>query len=89
MSESSERKNRPSCGESILAVAKKYRFCGAYFDDELRRANMPSTSHVERMLVPVDRPLSAIASGFLALFGVIPLCGLPFSMGPSSRASWR
>ncbi len=81
MSESSERKNCPSCGESILAVAKKCRFCGEYFDEELRRANMPSTSHAERMLVPVGRPISAIASGYLALFGVIPLCGLPFSIG--------
>jgi len=81
MSESSEKKNCPSCGESIMAVAKKCRFCGEYFDEELRRANTPSTSHVERMLVPVGRPISAIASGYLALFGVIPMCGLPFSIG--------
>ncbi len=81
MSESSERKNCPSCGESILAVAMKCRFCGEYFDEELRRANMPSTSHAERMLLPVGRPISAIASGYLALFGVVPLCGLPFSIG--------
>jgi hypothetical protein len=81
MSESSERKNCPSCGESILAVAKKCRFCGEYFDEELRRANMPSASPVERMLLPVGRPISAIASGYLALFGIIPLCGLPFSIG--------
>jgi hypothetical protein len=81
MSESSERKNCPSCGESIMAVAKKCRFCGTYFDEELRRANLPSTSHVERMLMPVGRPISAIASGYLALFGVIPVFGLPFSIG--------
>ncbi len=81
MSESSERKNCPSCGESILAVAKKCRFCGEYFDEELRRANLPSTSPVERMILPVGRPVSAIASGYLALFGVIPLFGLPFSLG--------
>jgi hypothetical protein len=81
MSESSERKNCPSCGESIMAVAKKCRFCGEYFDEELRRAEMPSASQAERMLLPVGRPISAIASGYLALFGVIPLCGLPFSIG--------
>ena len=81
MSESSERKNCPSCGESIMAVAKKCRFCGAYLDEELRRANMASTNQVERMLLPIGRPISAIASGYLALFGVIPLFGLPFSIG--------
>jgi hypothetical protein len=81
MSESGERKNCPSCGESIMAAAKKCRFCGEYFDEELRRANMPSMGHAERMLLPVGRPLSAIASGYLALFGVFPLCGLPFSIG--------
>jgi hypothetical protein len=81
MSESGERRNCPSCGESIMAVAKKCRFCGEYFDEKLRRANMPSPSQVERMLVPVGRPMSAIASGYLALFGVIPMFGLPFSIG--------
>ncbi len=81
MSQSSERKNCPSCGESIMAVAKKCRFCGTYFDEELRRANMPQASNMERMLVPVGRPISAIASGYLALFGIIPLFGLPLSIG--------
>ncbi len=81
MSQSSERKNCPSCGESIMAIAKKCRFCGTYFDEELRRANMPSASNLERMLVPVGRPISAIASGYLALFGIIPLFGLPLSIG--------
>jgi hypothetical protein len=81
MSECGEKKNCPSCGESIMAVAKKCRFCGEYFDEERRRANMPATNHAERMLLPVGRPISAIASGYLALFGVIPLFGLPFSIG--------
>jgi hypothetical protein len=81
MSTATERKNCPYCGESIAAAAKKCRFCGEYFDDDLRLANTPSPDGVERMLVPIGRPVSAIASGYLALFGIIPVFGLPFSVG--------
>jgi hypothetical protein len=81
MSEVSERKSCPACGESIAAAAKKCRFCGEIFDAELRRISAPQPSGAERMLVPVGRPISAIASGYLALFGIIPGCGLPFSIG--------
>ena len=81
MSEVAERKNCPYCGESISAIAKKCRFCGEYFDEELRRANLPSPDGIERIFIPVGRPVSAIASGYLALFGIIPVFGLPFSIG--------
>lgn len=36
---------------------------------------------LERMIVPVGRPASAIAAGYLALPGIIPVFGLPFSIG--------
>jgi hypothetical protein len=81
MSDVTERKSCPACGESIAAVAKKCRFCGEIFDEELRRASMPQPDGIERMLVPVGRPISAIASGYLALFGILPVIGLPFSIG--------
>jgi hypothetical protein len=81
MSEGTDRKSCPACGESIAATAKKCRFCGEIFDEELRRASEPTPGGAERMLLPVGRPISAIASGYLALFGIIPGCGLPFSIG--------
>ena len=32
------------------------------------------------MLMPVGRPVSAIASGYCALIGILPIFGLPFSI---------
>ena len=80
MSETTEMKTCPFCAESILVVAKKCKYCGEYLDADTRRANTPAPSGMERMLVPVGRPVSAIVSGYCALIGILPLFGLPFSI---------
>jgi hypothetical protein len=70
----------PVCGEEILAVARKCRFCGEYLDAEARRLFSAKPSAAERAMLPVGRPASAIAAGYCALIGVLPLLGLPFSI---------
>lgn len=74
-----EMKNCPYCDESIRAVAKKCRYCGEILDEDFR-PRKKSPGAVDRMLVPVGRPISAIAAGYCALFGIIPMLGLPFSI---------
>src|SRR5436305_5960962 len=63
----------PYCGEMILAVARKCRHCGQYLDPSLRR---PQHDAMERLMLPVDTPPSAIAAGYLGLVSFFPLFGI-------------
>jgi hypothetical protein len=65
----------PICGESILAVAVKCRYCGEFFDPALKRQHS-RPGQVDSLLLPVGRPISAIAAGYLAMFSVVPIFGL-------------
>ncbi len=75
-----EMKPCPFCHEQIRTVAIKCRHCEMFLDGR-RQASDNSPSSLDRILTPVGRPISAILAGYLALFGIVPICGLPFAIG--------
>lgn len=50
--------------------------CGSYLD-----GHNGDGGTMNRLLLPVGRPMSAIAAGYLAMFGILPIIGLPFALG--------
>src|SRR4051794_1428289 len=68
------RRPCPVCGEMIAVTAKVCRYCGHWFDPTLKPRNTPSAT--DQFLMPVNRPVSAIAAGYLGLFSLLPLFGV-------------
>jgi hypothetical protein len=58
-------KTCPMCGETIMAVAKKCRYCGEYFDPA-DRPRPAAPGAIDSMLMPVGRPTSAIVAGYMS-----------------------
>jgi hypothetical protein len=70
------RKACPYCGESILAMAQKCPHCREYLDPGLRAQQRQAPDGIDRMLMPVGRPASAIAAGYLGLLSLLPFVGI-------------
>lgn len=65
----------PHCGTTITKAARTCRACGGAVEP-LWRGDDGETDPVQRMILPVGRPASAIAAGYLGLFSVLPFFGV-------------
>lgn len=69
----------PVCGEMLRAQATMCGNCGEQLRRRRRRGNR-EFSGVEKALLPVGRPVTAIAAGYCGLISILPMIGLPFQL---------
>ena len=79
MTTTAATKTCPMYGETIMAVAKKCRYCREYFDPA-DRPRPAAAGSIDSMLMPVGRPTSAIVAGYMGLLAFFPLIGIPLGL---------
>jgi hypothetical protein len=65
----------PFCGKEMHLAAMRCKHCKSYLDASAVPGGA-APSAMDRMLMPVGRPASAIAAGYLGLFAIFPLIGI-------------
>ena len=66
----------PHCGKMISQAAEKCRFCKVEVAPAVWVTDEDQAAGVERFVIPVGRPASAIAAGYLGLFSLLPFFGI-------------
>ena len=66
----------PHCGTMISQTSGRCRHCDQVVEPAVAGGDDEAASTLERMVLPVGRPASAIAAGYLGLFSVLPFFGI-------------
>jgi len=93
MSQSSDTRPCPFCGELIKVAAVKCRFCGEFLDkslplaqpdeDEPQSETKTSVDQVLFWILPVGRNFFAIAASYFGFLALVPYSMIAFALFPS------